>query len=90
MDDDYTPTPGEERIARELDAHIEALLNGQLSGLGFCAVNTKGEESFFYINKPQQAVLMGPMSKLIGLYKTNTSISQRTTAPKTNMSYRSH
>lgn len=88
--DDYEPTPAEEGIARNLDAHIEALLNGQLAGIAFCAVNVKGEESFFYLNKPTRPVLTSSMSKLMGLYKMNNSIRERTTAPKTNMSYRSH
>jgi len=88
--DDYEPTPAEEGVARNLDSHIEALLSGKLAGIAFCAINLKGEESFFYLNKPKQPVLGGVINKLLGLYKMNTSIRQRTTAPKNNLSFRSH
>ena len=90
MSKDYDPSPSEENFARKLDAHIEALLNGELDGIAFCAVNKQGDESFFYLNTPSKPVLRSPMNKLMGLYEFNTRMRHLSNAPAANRSFKAH
>ena len=88
--EDYTPTPAEESVAQSIDLLVDDLLSGKIAGIAVCAVNTKGEDAFFYLNKAEEPVLHRTISKLVGLYQSNQEFGRLTTAPKTNRSYRSH
>ena len=90
MTEEYTPSPAEEMVAQHIDGLIDCLLEGKLTGIGVCAVDTKGEPCFFYLNKPEQPVLRVAMNRLMGLYEAGQNFKTKCTAPKTNRSYRSH
>jgi len=90
MTDQYIPTPGEEAMARAIDSVVDAMLNGRLQGVGFCAVSTEGKPAFFYINKPEEPVLKGALVKLSALYELQQVMKLKTTAPPNNRSYQEH
>lgn len=88
QDEQYQPTPAEHRMAQSINYLVRAMLRGELSGIALCAMNTQGEPSMFYLNKPAEAVLRGPMEELRVIYETNRVIAKRDNAPETNRSYR--
>lgn len=90
MDLDYTPTPAEQMVAREIDGLVESLLSGKLNGIGVCAVTVDGDPRFFYLNKAEEPVLRTAMNKLMGLYEAGQQFKGLTNAPKANRSYMEH
>jgi len=90
MDLDYTPTAAEEQTAHRIDGMVDALLDGRLNGVGFCAVTDKGDPIFFYMNKSEDPVLRPALNKLMGLYEAGQQFKNKTNAPKTNRSYAEH
>jgi len=90
MDLDYTPTPAETAMAHSIDKIVDRLLEGQLAGIGLCAVDVDGDPAFFYLNKSEEPVLRPALNKLMGLYEAGQQFKGRTTAPKTNRSYLEH
>ena len=90
MKEDYVPTPAEEMIARQIDGVVDLLLDGNLLGVGVCAVRTDGQPAFFYLNKPEGPVLRPAINRLLGLYEAGRLFKTKTTAPPNNRSYRSH
>ncbi len=90
MDKDYTPTAAEEMTAHRIDGIVDGLLDGQLVGIGLCAVTVKGDPIFFYMNKSEEPVLRPALNKLMGLYEAGQQFKDLTTAPKTNRSYMEH
>jgi len=90
MDLEYTPTPAEQMVAQKIDGIVDGLMGGKLAGIGLCAVTVNGDPIFFYLNKPDEAVLRPALNKLMGLYEAGQQFKGRTTAPVTNRSYAEH
>ena len=90
QDEQYESTPAEKRMAHSINYLVAAMLRGELSGIALCAVNTEGEDSCFYFNKPNTPALRGAMEKLKVMYETNQSFRTLDNSPLNNRSYRSH
>lgn len=88
--DEYEPTFAEEQMARGIDTLVNEMLYGGLVGLAVCAITTRGQESFFYFNKPEVPILEPVIEKLLSLFKVHHEFSSRINAPSNNRSYRSH
>lgn len=84
------PTAAEELVAQHIDGLVGALLDGQLMGIGVCAVRNDGSPAFFYLNKPERPVLRSALNRLMGLYESSQLFKEATNAPQANRSYRSH
>jgi hypothetical protein len=89
-DEQYEPTPAEKRMANSINYIVGAMLRGELSGIALCAVNTEGEDSCFYLNKPDKPALREAMQKLKVMYETNQSFRTLDNSPMNNRSFRSH
>lgn len=90
MKEDYVPTPAEMATAANIDGLLTMLMNGELAGIGVCAVNTDGDPSFFYLNKVEEPVLRPVLSRLLGLYEAGQRFKKLQNAPKENRSYLVH
>jgi len=90
MTEEYIPTPAEHMIAHNIDGLLDSLLDGQLSGIGICAVDNDGDPCFFYLNKKDEPVLRPALNRLLGLYEAGQQFKSLTNAPKTNRSYLVH
>ena len=88
----YVPTPTERWMVRMLDATISQILTGHADGVAVCSVAPDGEPTFMYYNKPDDPVLRGPISKLLGLYEMQNRepCQSKMNAPRSNRSYREH
>ena len=77
-------------MSQSIQFLVQAMLRGELVGIGLAAINTDGEHSCFYLNKPKQGVMSAPLEQLRVMYETNQSFRQLDTAPLNNKSYRAH
>lgn len=90
MDDIYTPTDAEERLAERIDWLVDGLMQGQMLGMGICAIDKNGQTAYFYLNKSKDPVLGPALDGLNTLYAKANLFQGQSNAPSNNRSYRSH